>query len=111
MNSNEIIFYDLFKSPNLKQILNMLEKTFNKFKNTTDIIFHSDQGWQYQHEYYHNKLKEHGIKQSNSRNGNCCDNSIVETFFGRLKNEMFFGPGKEFTTFEEFAKAIDKYID
>ena len=28
--------------------------------------------------------------QSMSRKGNCYDNSIMETFFGRLKNEMFF---------------------
>lgn len=111
MNSNEIISYDLSKSPNLKQISNMLEKAFNKFKNTTGIIFHSDQGWQYQHEYYRNKLKKHGLIQSMSRKGNCYDNSIMETFFGRLKNEMFFGHEKEFATFEEFAKAIDEYID
>ena len=44
---------------------------------------HSDQGWQYQHPYYTNTLKEHGIIQSMSRKGNCYDNCIIETFFGR----------------------------
>ena len=90
INTNKIISYDLSQSPNLKQISNMLAKAFNKLKNTTGIIFHSDQGWQYQHEYYRNELKKHRIIQSMSRKGNCYDNSIIETFFGRLKNEMFF---------------------
>jgi len=38
-------------------------------------------------------------------------NCIIETFFGRLKNEMFFGHEKEFESFEGFEKAIAEYID
>ena len=111
MNTNEIISYDLSRSPNMNQISNMLKRAFDKFENTKGIIFHSDQGWQYQHEYYRNELKEHGLIQSMSRKGNCYDNCIMETFFGRLKNEMFFGHEKDFSSFEDFAKAIDEYID
>ena len=36
---------------------------------------------------------------------------IMETFFGRLKNEMFYGYEKEYTSFEVFSKAIADYID
>ena len=32
-------------------------------------------------------------------------------FFGRLKNEMFYGDEKEYTSFEVFSKAISDYID
>ncbi len=32
-------------------------------------------------------------------------------FFGRLKNEMFYGYEKEYTSFEVFSKAISDYID
>ncbi|WP_211494284.1 MULTISPECIES: DDE-type integrase/transposase/recombinase, partial [unclassified Fusobacterium] len=81
MYSNEIISYDLSMSPNLKQIRNMLENAFKKFPTLEGLILHSDQGWQYQHEYFRNKLKEHGILQSMSRKGNCLDNCIMETFF------------------------------
>ena len=38
-------------------------------------------------------------------------NSIMESFFGRLKNEMFYGHEHEFASFEDFSKAIDEYID
>ena len=74
------------------------------------LIMHSDQGWQYQNSYYTKELEKHQITQSMSRKGNCYDNCIMETFFGRLKTEMYYGCEREFKTFEEFSKAIDEYI-
>lgn len=110
MYTNEIISYDLSLSPNLAQIRNMLDSAFGKFPSVEGLIFHSDQGWQYQHEYFRNTLKEHKIIQSMSRKGNCIDNCIMETFFGRLKNEMYYGYEKDYDSFETFAEAIDEYI-
>ena len=111
MNMNEIISYDLSLHPNIEQIHRMLDKAFEKFPTVNGLIFHSDQGWQYQHEYFRSALKEHGIIQSMSRKGNCYDNCVMETFFGRLKNEMFYGHEKEYESFESFAEAIEEYID
>ena len=110
MYTNEIISYDLSLSPNLEQIHNMLDSAFKRFPSVEGLIFHSDQGWQYQHEYFRNTLNEHKIIQSMSRKGNCIDNCIMETFFGRLKNEMYYGYEKDYDSFETFAKAIDEYI-
>ncbi len=44
-----------------------------------------------------------------SRKGNCIDNSIMESFFRRLMNEMYYE--STYKMFEEFSKAIDKYIN
>ena len=110
MNTNEIISYDLSLSPNLEQIHRMLDNAFEKFPSVEGLIFHSDQGWQYQHEYFRNTLKEHGIIQSMSRKGNCIDNCIMETFFGRLKNEMYYGCEEDYGSFEAFSEAIKEYI-
>ena len=110
MYTNEIISYDLSLSPNLEQIHNMLDSAFKRFPSVEGLIFHSDQGWQYQHEYFRNTLNEHTIIQSMSRKGTCIDNCIMETFFGRLKNEMYYGYEKDYDSFETFAKAIDEYI-
>ena len=111
MATNEIISYDLSLNPNLEQIKRMLDKAFDMFPDVSGLVFHSDQGWQYQHAYYRNRLNERGIIQSMSRKGNCYDNCIMETFFGRLKNEMYYGYEKEYESFEDFAKAINEYID
>ena len=39
----------------------------DKNNNLDGLIFHSDQGWQYQHQSYQQSLKNNGIKQSMSR--------------------------------------------
>ena len=106
MYSNKIISL----SPNLVQISNMLNKAIKKFPKLENLILHSDQGWQYQHKLYVNTLKDCKIKQTMSRKGNCYDNSIMETFFARLKNEMYYGYEIIYRCFDVFAKAIDDYI-
>ena len=111
MSTNEIISYDLSLSPNLEQIQRMLNKAFKKFPDVNGLILHSDQGWQYQHAFYQQSLKERGIIQSMSRKGNCYDNCIIETFFARMKNEMFYGLEKQYSTFKEFQTAVKDYID
>lgn len=111
MNTNEIIAYDLALHPDLKQIQRMLDEAFKKFPVVNGLIFHSDQGWQYRHEYFRNKLKEHKIIQSMSRKGNCYDNCIMETFFGRLKNELYYGYENQYDSFEAFSTAVKEYID
>ena len=111
MNTNEVISYDLSLSPNLEQIQRMLDKAFKRFPSIEGLIFHSDQGWQYQHAYFRNTLKEHGIIQSMSRKGNCYDNCIMETFFGRMKNEMYYGYEKHYDSYDTFAKEVEEYIN
>ena len=83
MFTNEIISYDLSLHPNLKQITNMLTQVYEKFPILEGLIMHSDQGWQYQMEHYHKRLKEKGILQSMSRKGNCYDNGVWKTFLER----------------------------
>ena len=111
MNTNEIISYDLSLSPNLEQVKRMLDKAFGSFHDLRGLILHSDQGWQYQHVYFRDQLKKHGVIQSMSRKGNCYDNCIMETFFGRMKNEMFYGYEKEYSSFDEFQRAVKEIID
>lgn len=55
-------------------------------------------------------LEEKGIIQSMSRKGNCLDNSPMENFFGKMKNEMFYGHEYEYKTLEELELAMEEYI-
>ena len=111
MATNEIISYDISLSPNLEQIKRMLDNAFRKFPNVSGLIFHSDQGWQYQHAYFQKCLKKYGIIQSMSRKGNCYDNCVMETFFGRMKNEMYYGYEKDYSSYEVFKEAVKEYMD
>lgn len=108
--NGEIISYNTSKSPNLAQIDDMLNKAFKKVGNLEGLIFHSDQGWQYQHQSYQQRLKNNGIKQSMSRKGNSMDNGMMENFFGLLKTEMFYDQENCYETLDDLIKAIDDYI-
>ena len=110
LHNREIVSYNISTSPNYEQIKDMLAKAFNKYKDLKGLILTSDQGWQYQMQEYHNALEEKGIIQSMSRKGNCLDNSPMENFFGKMKNEMFFGYEYTFNTLEELKKEMEDYI-
>ena len=71
--NGEVISYNTSKSPNLEQIYDMLDKAFAKYDNLDGLIIHSDQGWQYQHFGYRQRLKEHRITQA------CHEKEIVLT--------------------------------
>ena len=111
MHNREIVSYNISRSPGYMQIADMLNKAFNKYDDLSNLIFHSDQGWQYQMYHYRKALKERGITQSMSRKGNCLDNSPMENFFGKMKNEMFYGHEYEFKTLEQLQKAMEEYIE
>ena len=108
--NSEIIAYNLSTSPNLDQVEAMLNQAFSE-DHYTNTILHSDQGWQYQHQYYHHFLEGKGIQPSMSRKGNSPDNGMMESFFGILKSEMFYGYEKTFHSLEQLEQAIVDYID
>ena len=108
--NSEIIAYNLSTSPNLDQVEAMLNQAFSE-DHYTNTILHSDQGWQYQHQYYHHFLEGKGIQPSMSRKGNSSDNGMMESFFGILKSEMFYGYEKTFHSLEQLEQAIVDYID
>lgn len=109
MFNGEIISYNISERPVLGQVMSMLDQAFSKIPNNTNLIFHSDQGWQYQHKQYQKRLIDKGIRQSMSRKGNCLDNSVMENFFGLLKSELLYL--REFNSMDEFKIELEKYID
>ena len=108
--TQEIISYTLSRNPVLKQVMDMLDLAYKKYPALNGLIFHTDQGWQYQHTAFQSWLRNHGVTQSMSRKGNSLDDGMMEGFFGILKREMFYGFEKTFKTMEELEQAIRKYI-
>ena len=108
MFNGEIISYNISKSPNLEQVYDMLDKAFSKYDNLEGLIIHSDQGWQYQHFGYRQRLEQRHIIQSMSRKGNCLDNAMAENFFSILKTECIYRYKPK--TLKEAEYLIDRYI-
>ena len=107
--NGEVVSYNLSRHPNLNQVTDMLEKAFSKIPENTNLILHSDQGWQYQHKHYQKMLADKGIRQSMSRKGNCLDNACAENFFSLLKTELLYL--HEFTSVEHFISELTEYIE
>jgi transposase InsO family protein len=71
-------------------------------------IFHSDRGFQYTSNCFHQKLIEHGMTQSMSRVGKCIDNGPMEGFWGILKRERYYK--RTFDSREAIVTMIENYI-
>jgi transposase-like protein len=101
--------YLISDRPVLSMVTKMLDKAFEKIPDGTNLILHSDQGWQYQHKQYQRKLHNKGVRQSMSRKGNCLDNAVIENFFGLLKSELLYL--QEFEAMEQFKQELVEYLD
>lgn len=107
--NSEIVTYTLSDRPTLEPVLDMLRLALTGLPADTGLIFHSDQGWQYQHSQFRKLLQDHGIRQSMSRRGNCLDNSVMENFFGLLKSELLYL--STFDSLEHFRHELIAYLD
>jgi len=52
------------------------------------IIFHSDQGGQYNAKVFKNLLLKHGLESSMGTTGDCYDNAPMESFWATMKTEI-----------------------
>lgn len=109
LHSSDLVSYTISDRPLLSTVTSMLTKAFAKIPDGTNLILHSNQGWQYQHKLYRQMLREKGIRQSMSRKGNCLDNAVIENFFGLLKSELLYL--QEFQSMDHFKQELTKYLD
>ena len=72
-------------------------------------IFHSDRGFQYTSNVFHQKLKDQKMVQSMSRVGKCIDNGPMEGFWGILKRERYYK--RKFNSRESLVTMIENYIE
>ena len=74
-----------------------------------DLVHHSDRGSEYASTSYQELLHQHNIQISMSKKGDCYDNSMMESFWGTLKEE---GIGEAiFSSRKEAETALFDYIE
>jgi putative transposase len=74
-----------------------------------EVIVHSDQGSQFSSYDWQDFLREHNLRPSMSRRGNCHDNAVAESFFQLLKRERV--RRKIYADREEARRDIFDYIE
>jgi len=91
----------------------LVESAFNAAllsrKPAFGLLHHSDRGVQYTSARYRELLARHGITPSMSRAGDCYDNAVVESFWGKLKAEMVHH--EHFATRARARAAVFEYIE
>lgn len=105
---NEIVAYNMSLHNDKELVLQTFSKAFEREKNVTGLIVHSDQGSQYTSYDYHDMLPKVGAQISMSRRGNCYDNASMESFFSHLKTEALYP--YDIRSVEEAQRRIEEYI-
>lgn len=104
------VSWSISTSPNADLVNSMLDQALVSLPLESKPIVHSDRGAHYRWPGWLERIKTNGLTQSMSKKGCSPDNSACEGFFGRLKNEFFYGISWAGTTIDKFVQLLDQYI-
>lgn len=85
--SRKVVGWSMSSRMKARLVCDALQMAIWQRRPEAGLIHHSDRGSQYASKPFRQLLKQHGIKGSMSRKGDCWDNAVVESFFGSLKQE------------------------
>ena len=97
-------------SPNSVLVNTMLDDAISTLSEDEKPLVHSDRGCHYRWPGWIERMEKAGLTRSMSKKGCSPDNSACEGFFGRLKNEMFYGHSWKGTSIHDFIETVDQYI-
>jgi transposase InsO family protein len=97
-------------SPSAELVNTMLDEAILMLNNNEKPIVHSDRGCHYRWPGWLERIEKAQLIRSMSKKGCSPDNAACEGFFGRLKNEMFYGYSWTDTTIAQFIEELNEYI-
>jgi transposase InsO family protein/transposase-like protein len=104
------VTWSIGTSPNAKLVNSMLDAAISQLRPEERPILHSDRGGHYRWPGWIRRMEEAGLTRSMSKKGCSPDNAACEGFFGRLKNEMFYGVSWEGVSLPQFISILDSYL-
>jgi transposase InsO family protein len=107
--THRVIGWAIATSQTAKLAVTALQAGIERQRPAGGLVCHTDQGSQFASVMFRNHLRDHQIRPSMSRKGNCHDNAVAESFFSNLKNELTHHTS--FDDQESAVKAITEYID
>ena len=87
-----------------------LEAAVQGLNDDESPIIHSDRGGHYRWPDWVKITEENGLIRSMSAKGCPPDNAACEGFFGRIKNEFFYGRDWKGVSLDEFMRQLDRYL-
>ena len=107
----KVVARKISEHPNAELANTMLDEAIATLSEGEHPICHNDRGCHYRWDGWIERCERAGIVRSMSAKGCSADNAACEGFFGRIKNEFFYGRDWKGTTFEEFSQRLDAYIE
>ena len=107
--SRRIVGYSMAEHMRVELVLEALKNAVALRRPGAGLLHHSDQGSQYTSYDYQKELTLNRMVCSMSRKGECWDNSVAESFFGRLKEEVM--PHGGWKSRQDAIDAVREYID
>jgi putative transposase len=105
--NGEIISYVVSRRNDNPLVMKTLKQAINQHP-TTNLLLHSDRGFQYTSKEFARLTAQYGITRSMSRVGKCIDNAPMESFWSHYKDEGYYG--YQFKSYEDLVGSIDQYI-
>jgi transposase InsO family protein/transposase-like protein len=97
-------------SPDAELVNSMLDAAVPLLREGEHPVIHSDRGCHYRWPGWIDRVTRAELTRSMSRKGCSPDNSACEGFFGRVKNEMFYGRSWVGVSVDEFVNTLDAYL-
>lgn len=97
-------------SPDADLVNTMLDEGILTLAEDEKPLVHSDRGCHYRWPGWIERMDKAGLTRSMSKKGCSPDNSACEGFFGRMKNEMFYGLSWQDVSIDEFIEIVDEYM-
>ena len=103
--SRMIVGWELSARLSASLVTSAVERALAWRNPSKGLVLHSDRGSQYASNELAALSKEHAIRLSMSRTGNCYDNAVTESFFHTFKTEHVF-----FTRFEKPSRGSHQHL-
>lgn len=107
--SRAIVGWKLDTSMTEKLAMDALSMAFANRDVQPGLIIHSDRGVQFRSVKYLDMIRSRGCLPSMSRQGNCWDNAVMESFYSRLKVELIYA--EQYASIEAVRSGIFEYIE
>jgi len=107
--SRKVVGWSMDSTMSRELVVNALRMAIRARQPAPGLTAHSDRGSQYASKDFQSLLRIYEMVCSMSRKGNCWDNSVVESFFGTLKQEHVYFC--DYATRDEATRSIFELIE
>ena len=106
-----VVKWNIGTTPDSILVNKMLEDAIGTLLPSEHPLVHTDRGCHYRWTGWIERMQAAGLTRSMSKKRCSPDNAACEGFFGRLKNEMFYGRSWVGVSMDDFINEINSYIE